>query len=271
MSVWFAIPSCRPEVEAEPVLAKWRERGYRIALLRQGEEVQADVAIPTDRYLGWAPSINILVRFILEHDPEAEWIVSGGDDTEPDPRHTAEEIAKECSLHFLKAAWPMCWRWAGGYETPEEAIAAGAYAEQKPQALWSSELARIYSTFGVMQPTGDLKLWPGSAIDKFAGSPWMGREFCKRMYGGNGPMFDGYHHMFSDEELQEVAVKLGVFWQRPDLIHKHMHWGRPGVSRAGIPDFLRNVNSPAHWNESKALFTARKAAGFPGHEPLGTA
>ena len=34
--------------------------------------------------------------------------------------------------------WPMCWHWAAGYKTPEEAIAAGAYAELKPQGLVSA-------------------------------------------------------------------------------------------------------------------------------------
>lgn len=31
--------------------------------------------------------------------------------------------------------WPLRWRWAAGYNSPEEALAAGAYAEQKRQAL----------------------------------------------------------------------------------------------------------------------------------------
>ena len=34
--------------------------------------------------------------------------------------------------------WPMHWHWDSKYQTPEEAIAAGAYAEQKPQALVSA-------------------------------------------------------------------------------------------------------------------------------------
>lgn len=36
----------------------------------------------------------------------------------------------------LKAyTWPLCWHWAAGYKSPEEALAAGAYAEQKRQGL----------------------------------------------------------------------------------------------------------------------------------------
>ena len=48
-------------------------------------------------------------------------------------------------------------------------------------------------TFGVMQPTGDR--WGErngiATIDRIAGSPWMGREFCRRMYHGSGPMYNG--------------------------------------------------------------------------------
>jgi len=34
--------------------------------------------------------------------------------------------------------WPMCWHWDAKYRSPEDAIAAGAYAEQKPQGLVSA-------------------------------------------------------------------------------------------------------------------------------------
>jgi hypothetical protein len=226
MSVYFAIPSCRPLSEAEPIFAKWRERGYRIALIRQGEptEAKADINVLTVHYHGWARSINMIAGHILRGDPTAEWIVSGGDDTLPDPNHTAEEIAAECTNHFA-------------------------------------------GTFGVMQPTGDKALWPGSAIDKFAGSPWMGREWCERINGGNGPMREEFHHMYGDEALQCIAEKYGAFWQRPDLIHKHLHYLRPD-SYTGIPEFMRMPNSPDHFQKYGAIFHDLKAAGWPGSEPL---
>lgn len=227
MSTWFCIPSARPTAEAGPVLAKWRERGYRIALLRQGDAIEADIFIPTDRYLGWARSINMLARAVLRQDPEAEWIVSGGDDTLPDLANSPDIISAQCKEHF------------GG-------------------------------TFGVMQPTGDR--WANGSIDRICGSPWLGREFCERMYQGNGPMFDGYGHMYADEELQQVASRLGVLWQRRDLIHLHKHYfrtGNDGVNYgAAIPPHMVEWNGRKHWNESQSLFNSRRAAGFPGHQPL---
>lgn len=296
MSVWYAIPSKRPTGEVEPLLRLWRERGYRIALfvdwnppgtpletreakgeimLRGGgrfapSEPGRTYAPDWNHYPGYAVACNSLIEQILHKDPDAEWIVTGGDDVEPDPNKTAEQIARECSEYFLQHA-----RFAPG------------------------------DTFGVMQPTGDrwgqhdiagghhFEKWPdqpercihcgqgadaprhmiGAYIDRVCGSPWIGREFARRMYQGNGPYWPEYTHMGVDEELQEVALKLGVLWQRPDLTHYHNHWGRPrgGAKygdQANMPAFLEHANSGPEWDRYKRILTARRAAGFPGHEPL---
>jgi hypothetical protein len=119
-------------------------------------------------------------------------------------------------------------------------------------------------TFGVMQPTGDR--WSnqqGEAYaEKVAGSAWVGREFCTRTYGGDGPFWHEFFHMFADTELGEVAALLGVFWQRRDLEHYHKHWMREGKP---VPEFLREASGSAHWSKYSALFHKRKYAGFPGH------
>jgi hypothetical protein len=232
MSVWFAIPSKRSPYEAEPVLKLWRELGYKIALLTDDQETRnVHLQIVSVRYEGYSKSVNCLVERILGGDPEASWIVSGGDDVEPDTCHTAEEIASQCAGHFA-------------------------------------------GTFGVMQPTGDR--WADGSIDRICGSPWMGRDFCRRMNGGNGPFWPEYWHMFPDEEMQEVAKLLGILWQRRDLVHRHNHFCRVGEAvdwakgRANMPAFLQEANSAAHWQKYKDLFQSRKNAGFPGHEPVST-
>lgn len=236
MSVWFAIPSKRPAAEAEPVLALWRQQGYKVALfVDEPRENTVDLLmVATHGYPGYAAAVNSLVAFILAHDKEAEWIVTGGDDIEPDLNHMAEQIARQTTNHFL-------------------------------------------GTHGVMQPTGDR--WgenPNSPdprmrsayIDRVCGSPWMGREFCRRMYNGAGPLHPGYRHMYEDEELFEVANAMGVLWQRRDLIQMHRHWARkPGTGMDQCPEFLQEANSPAGWASAKALFDGRKRAGFPGHQP----
>lgn len=245
MSVWYCVPSKRaPE---EGTLAKWRAMGYKIAVAREeadGETI-ADQTYWVDRYLGWARSVNLLIGIAMQLDSTADWFVTGGDDYLPDLAHCSEEIAFECSHHY-------------------ELRSPG------------------HHSFGVMQPTGDrwgLGRCPpcngrgcvdcnhtgqSALLDRICGSPWIGREFAQRVYGGKGPLFDGYFHNFADEELQHVARKLGVLWQRRDLIHYHRHHARHG-DMATAPDWIRNINDPrrSDWERSKALFAERRAAGFP--------
>ena len=289
MSVWLTIPSKRPPEEAGRVLKLWRERGYKIALWRD--------EIPNfacdfwtsggPNYPGYAKAVNALIEDLVKEYSDAEWFIAAGDDVEPDPNHSAEEIAAQCADHFegmFNESAKLCQGWS------------------------SEERARIHldraisKTLGVMQPTGDR--WGedrnshayrphltrgccvqcgmfedapghlvGAYIDRVCGSAWIGREFATRMYHGNGPLWPEYTHMFVDEELQLVAQKMGVLWQRPDLTQYHDHWGRP---RAGekvgnadrMPEFLKAANSPGQWQHAKDILTKRKADGFPGSEPL---
>lgn len=240
MSVWLCIPSARSPEEANAVLKLWRERGYKIALwvdsVADGEAKICGHWI-NGKYFGYAQATNSLIETLISDDPindspdpQAEWFVIGGDDVEPDLNHSAEEIARECREHFA-------------------------------------------GTFGAMQPTGDR--WGendrhlgkrGSAyIDRVCGSAWLGREFCRRVNRGNGPLWPEYFHMSVDEELQCVAQRLGVLWQRRDLVHLHRHWGRqPGATAQSMPAFLAEANR--RFPEARALFEKRKAAGFPGSE-----
>jgi len=243
LSVWFCIPSKRPPDQVEPVLAKWKERGYKTALWRDdGWDMRwgfiAD-RVCHGEYPGYAQAVNHLTKWILDYDPSCDWIVTGGDDIVPDTNGTAEEISRECISYFSRVA------------------------HRKGEG--------DFSTFGVMQPTGDR--WGdsprsrkefgenrGAYIDRVCGSPWMGREFCQRIYGGKGPLWPEFTHMYVDEHLQCVAEKLGILWQRRDLIQEHRHWGRTDSQQ--IPDHLKAVNTPAHFAESKAIFDRLKAGGF---------
>ena len=134
----------------------------------------------------------------------------------------------------------------------------------RPASEIAAECSAHFSgTFGVMQPTGDR--WADGSIDRIAGSPWLGREFCERAYQGNGPLWGEFTHMFVDEHLQAVAVTLGLFWQRRDVTHYHNHYLRvqEGVNwSAGVPAHLTQWSSQQHWNESKAIFERLQAGGF---------
>lgn len=286
MSTWLTIPSARPTEEIQSRLASWLERGYRIALWRDDGEIEmpiVDVTITGD-YPGYARACNALIAAIMKLDVNAEWFVTGGDDIEPDMAHSAEEIAREC-CELLDSNWvrniPTGKFYVDDKEIAKEAIAAlpdGTLLRSGFIQLATHEQRR---TFGVMQPTGDrwqegMGGFSSAPIDRVAGSPWIGRAFAERVYGGNGPYWPEYTHMFVDEELQAVAEKLGVFWQRRDLVHLHRHALRHEdpkklVDAGELPrkaPHLVKWNTQEHWGAMKRIFEQRKAAGFPGHEPI---
>ena len=243
-SVWMVCPSARSAAESSTVFEQWKMRGYKLAIWRDAGDranLEADFLVRAD-YPGYAQANNFLIRCVLNMDAGCDWVVVGSDDTLPDQRNP-EEIAIECSHHF---AWEKSQR-SGQFENP--------------------------CTFGICQPTGDR--FAGGHIDRICGSPWIGREFARRMYGGNGPYWEGYSHIFADEEVQAVAQKYGVLWQRPDLIHLHNHWTRDSLAvnaqadyRRPRPKFLDEVYSPRNWNEVDAIFKERRRNNFPGHEPI---
>jgi hypothetical protein len=260
MSVWYCIPSKRPVAEANKALQLWRDRGYKIALFVDnfdyyGLRDRSYIAnsITTGEYPGYAAAVNRLVRQVLSDYPTCDFVVTGGDDVHPDLNHTADEIAAQCSEHF------------------EEMWSDRLRAGDVPS--WAWEL-NAYHCFGVMQPTGDRwgeedayarAKWPDAPamIDRICGSPWMGRSFCERINQGQGPLWPEYHHNWVDEELQNVAIKYGCFWQRRDLIHYHDHCRRSGGDWA--PHLL---GADADYKRMEPMFRARQRMGFPGSEPL---
>jgi hypothetical protein len=183
------------------------------------------------QYLGYAEAVNFLSAHVLREHPEVDWIVTGGDDTFPDPNKTGDEIAAELTSHFA-------------------------------------------GTMGVCQPTGDP--WAddmGRIIERIAGSPWLGREWCRRANGGRGPLWTEFRHMFADEHLQEYAKSLGVFVQRPDLTHHHAHAQRePGSNVTSNtrrpPAHMAQWNTRRHWDESKAIFERLKRGNFAECAPI---
>lgn len=256
MSVWYCIPSARPAAAAQDCVDKWRAMGYSVALWRDigSEHVDCDY-LRYGEYQGYAKAANALILDVLAMDTACDWVVTGGDDTLPDQTKRADVIAHECGRHFgLKQ----------NTTRPEPMISSvPGFEKTVAQNPWS--------TFGVMQPTGDR--FADGSIDRIAGSPWIGREFALRVNGGVGPYWPEYTHMFVDEEIMQVALKLGVFWQRPDLTHFHWHFMRkneridsPAV-QLPVPLHLLHANNQAHWNKYQMLFQQRKRDGFTGAMP----
>lgn len=228
MSVWYAIPSKRADGGTLPL---WKGAGYRVAVWRDNADPRiqwADLELRGE-YPGYARAVNALCAEILDRFQETEWIVTGGDDIEPDRTITPEQIAAECTEHF-NGTWgvmqPTGDRWGADQSQPN--FCGSAYA------------------------------------DRVCGSPWLGAEWCRRAHGGTGPLWHAFTHMFVDEALQYAAVQLKLLWQRPDLTQYHRHWARHGHK---MPEFLAGANGPAHWAQSKALLDGLKSSGDGWFQP----
>ena len=241
-SAWLTIPSARPVAEVAELVEKWSSLGYGVALWRDEPE----------RYL--APKLAGLADIVLSGQY-------------PGYAQAVNALIREVARH-PEAEWFI----AGGDDTlPDPDHAAEEIAAQCCE--------HFAGAFGVMQPTGDR--FAQGQIDRIAGSAWIGREFARRAYGGNGPLWAEYTHMFVDEELKCVAEKYGVYWMRPDLVQLHMHWQRESAAidanAIGKPESARPAHmhpsnndgyTGAHWMRYKGIFMQRKAAQFPGSELL---
>jgi hypothetical protein len=123
----------------------------------------------------------------------------------------------------------------------------------------------FHGTFGVMQATGDpfgVDESGRCAAERICGSPFLGREFCARWNGDIGPFWPEFWHYFADEALHDELLMHSLLWQRKDLTIFHDH-----PSRTGLPTPHYMEKTQAGWAKDEAIFRARKAAGFPGHEP----
>ena len=237
MSVWFVVPSARADGDCRVHLGRWLSQGYKIALWRNGTNRHDTSAsdythleLNTAGYYGWGPSVNVLSRVVFEIDPACNFIVTGGDDTDPDMNHSPEEIEADCLAHF-----------------------GGTFGV----------LQNTGDRWGADEPWAKAMFPDAPAyIDRICGSPWIGRSFAERAHSGAGPFHPDFFHMFADESLLEYAKMLGVLWQRRDLIHFHDHPRRDGIPRT--PDFAAatGIYGSEEWERGKAILARLKAEKF---------
>lgn len=214
-------------------MQKWREMGYRTAIhVNQGDAEEANEKLNTD-----------LLYVGSEH---------------------FEGYYKSCAI-LVKAVFRQ-------FDT-DIVVVAGDDMWPDPSKgaheIGAEFVDRFPDTFGVMQPIGDR--FPRT-IHEICGSPWIGRDFATRMYGGDGPWCLEYFHFYGDQELRDVALGMDVLWQRKDLSQYHDHWTRRRVaSGCGQPSKSRRPayleKSQSRWGADQDLYKQRKADGFPGSAP----
>lgn len=243
MNVYMVMPTANL-ARANIAIQRWKAHGYKVAvyvedILPEG----ADAYTQGDEYRGYWSAVNQLVR---NKHVDADVFVAAADDMDPDPNHTAQEIGKQ----FLE-------RFPDGFGIMQP---CGDPSGPEP---WDQYVVRCPEDAKAFDKPVD----PVPAAARICGSPWFGRGWVERAYQGGGPMPARYFHFYGDEELRAVAQRLGVLWLRPDLTQTHHHWTFP--TGAGKPELYQERNSKDHWAKDQATYEARKAAGFPGHEPRG--
>jgi hypothetical protein len=85
--------------------------------------------------------------------------------------------------------------------------------------------------------------------------PMMNRALYERL---GYFWYPEYKSMFCDEDLYWTAQKLGALKMAPHLKFEHQH---VSVGKADNDETYKR--SAANWEQGKALFAKRKAAGFP--------
>jgi hypothetical protein len=224
--VWVCIPTAQKK-HVPGILEKWDKAGYQIALwVDPGPTIDNLTCglLMMGGYPGVWRAWNALAKACFAVG--ADVVVLAGDDMEPDPNKNAQEIAAEYFGRFPKGD-------------------------------------------GVMQPCGDpqgmdfdsnrpelKEKIPAAA--RICGSPWIGKSWGLLHNDGEGPVNGNYYAFYADEELKLVAEKMGLLWMRPDLSQFHLHW-----SWQHLPRRTYHERNQKRWAEDKAIFEARKKAGFP--------
>ncbi len=99
-NVWYAIPTVKSLGEWT-TLDRWRLAGYKLALFQDAGKLQVPASLTiSGKYEGYASAVNQLCRLILDADPNVQVIVTGGDDIDPDPLHSPEEIERQFLQQF---------------------------------------------------------------------------------------------------------------------------------------------------------------------------
>ena len=230
LQVWYCIPTARVPVALQ-ILREWKGQGYRNALLLDTKSSDAAaVAVAKAAY-------NVDAVLVVEQ--YIGW---------------ADSVNRLAALALERGADMVV---TGGDDVwPEMRYPAHVLAQQFAD--------HFPNLFGVMQPSGD----GSECYDRCAMTPWVGRGFIEKTYGGKGPFWPEYFHFWPDTELFNVAHMLGCYWNRPDLIQFHDHWRRQGCN-AVRPQHL--MAASARNGADHEIFTKRRGRGWPGARPESTA
>ena len=149
----------------------------------------------------------------------------------------------------------------GVYVQDSDFINSDTDPNHTAEEIGAQYLEKFPDGFGVMQPCGDRQGMDSTgkpAAARICGSPWFGKGWVEKAFGGEYVVPTEFFHFYGDEVLKEVAERLGVLWMRDDLIQDHQHWafGRQDKEK------YQEDNSRNHWQEDKNRFMDSQKKGF---------
>ena len=176
----------------------WAGLRYQVAVATElpipPKDICAHRVFNFTKYDGYYRSMNTVCQWLVR-EMKADIVVCAGDGIMPDTRYPA---------------------WGLG----------GMFVQKFPNGL------------GIMQAIGhrwqadrgpgqyNFHDWPST--ERRCESPWIGREFILRAYGGRGPYSDAYAQYYGDAELHDVAQKMGVLWRNENVAQRSIHWSQVG-------------------------------------------
>ena len=235
-AVW---PSINPKRSNETARL-WIGQGYQVAIMTNGYmPVKAFLATVTGtaaEYKGYYQSVIVLAHMAIK-EGRADVIIFAGDRISP-PMHAR--------------AWQLGATFAAKFPN--------GYGVMQPMAAqWKPTISGLSAREEMSAPNRRMHATPPSA--ERCESPWIGRRFVTEVYNGNGPYCSDYGQYFGDVELYEVARRMGVLWQRTDVVQEFDHWSKPGGP--SMEDY-QQANFDRWYEKDLATYRARRYKEFPG-------
>jgi len=98
LEIVYAIPSCNID-RCRRTFELWKRQGYKTAVLMNGgikAPENADLVVEVEKYGGYYQSFNTLYTKL----PDADVIITGGDDIHPDMKYKAQELGEQFFQRF---------------------------------------------------------------------------------------------------------------------------------------------------------------------------
>jgi hypothetical protein len=150
-----------------------------------------------------------------------------------------------------------------GVNASDERLVAIVNDDVKFHAGWWDGLRKVLTMSTNVVSANDLS--PSTQDGVGCTQPILRRSYINSpgaAWGELGTVYhEGYHHLFTDTELWDLALSRGVARFAPECVIEHQH---PDWGKSKLDDTYRNGSRrPGSWEHDQALFIERQAQWQP--------